>query len=55
MGEKGVNMSLKQEFETKTHTVTEKVLVKETRLCDVCGKEIKNRDSYWELSTHHHD
>lgn len=48
-------MSLKQEFETKTHTVTEKVLVKEIRLCDVCGKEIKNGNSYWELSTHHHD
>ena len=46
-------MSVKKEYETKTHTVTEKVLVKETRYCDVCNKEIKG--SYWQLTTHHND
>lgn len=48
-------MSVKKEYETKTHTVTEKVLVKETRYCDVCGNEIASNDSYWELTTHHND
>lgn len=48
-------MSVKKEYETKTHTVTEKVLVKETRYCDVCGKEIEPNKSYWELTTHHND
>jgi hypothetical protein len=47
-------MSVKKEYETKTHTVTEKVLVKETRYCDVCKKEITEK-SYWELTTHHND
>lgn len=47
-------MSVKKEYETKTHTVTEKVLVKETRYCDVCKKEITAK-SYWELTTHHND
>lgn len=45
-------MSIKKEYETKTHTVTEKVLVKQTRYCDVCDKEIKNNKSYWHLTTH---
>ena len=45
-------MSIKREYETKTHTVTEKVLVKETRYCDVCGKEIGKHKSYWHISTH---
>ena len=45
-------MSVKKEYETKTHTVTEKVLVKETRYCDVCGKEIENKKSYWQITTH---
>lgn len=48
-------MSVKKEYETKTHTVTEKVLVKEARYCDVCGKEIANNVSYWHLTTHHND
>lgn len=47
-------MSVNKEYETKTHTVTEKVLVKETRYCDVCKQEIQS-DSYWELTTHHND
>lgn len=48
-------MSVKKEYETKTHMVTEKVLVKETRYCDICGKEIGEYESYWELTTHHSD
>ena len=47
-------MSVNKEYETKTHTVTEKVLVKETRYCDVCKKEIES-NSFWQLTTHHHD
>ena len=47
-------MSIKREYETKTHTVTEKVLVKETRFCDICGNEIKG-GSYWNVATHHND
>lgn len=47
-------MSVNKEYETKTHTVTEKVLVKETRYCDVCRQEIQS-NSYWELTTHHND
>ena len=34
-------MSVKKEYEIKTHTVTEKVLVKETRYCDACNKTIE--------------
>jgi hypothetical protein len=52
-------MSVKKEYETKTHMVTEQVLIKETRCCDVCGKEIKSENSfkkpYWSLTTHHND
>ena len=48
-------MSVKKEYEIKTHTVTEEVLVKETKYCDVCGKEIESRESYWSLTTHHYD
>lgn len=48
-------MSTKKEYELRTHTVTEQVLVKETTYCDVCGKEIKANQPYWELATHHHD
>lgn len=29
-------MSIKREYEVKTHTVTERVCVKETMHCDVC-------------------
>ena len=48
-------MSVKKDYEIKTHTVTEKVLVKETRYCDICKKEIENNKSYWRLTTHHND
>ena len=46
-------MSIKTEYDVKTHTVTEKVLVSEKRYCDVCKKEIT--DHHWRLSTHHSD
>jgi hypothetical protein len=48
-------VSVKKEYETRTHTVTEEVLVKETMYCDVCGKEIEAKNPYWNLTTHHHD
>lgn len=48
-------MSVKKEYETKTQTVTEKILVKETRFCDVCNKVIGNKNGYWKLTTHHND
>ena len=48
-------MSVKKDYETKIHTVTEKVLVKETRYCDICKKEIESNKSYWKLTTHHND
>lgn len=48
-------MSVKKEYETKTHMVTEKILLKETRYCDICGKEIKDDKSYWKLTTYHTD
>ena len=48
-------MSVKKDYEIKTHTVTEKVLVKETRYCDICKKEIENNKPYWRLTTHHND
>ena len=55
MAEMENNMSVKKEYETKTHTVTENVLIKETRYCDVCNKEIDIKKSYWKLTTHHND
>ena len=48
-------MSVKKDYEIKTHTVTEKVLIKEKRYCDICNKEIENNKSYWKLTTHHSD
>lgn len=48
-------MSIKKEYEVKTHTVTEKVCVKETMYCDVCNRVIDNDADYWELTTGHHD
>ena len=48
-------MSIKREYEVKTHTVTEKVCVKETMYCDVCNGVIYDKGSYWELTTGHHD
>jgi len=47
-------MSIKREYEVKTHTVTERVCVKETLHCDVCDGIIEN-NGYWELTTGHHD
>lgn len=48
-------MSVKREYEVKTHTVTERVCVKQTRHCDVCNGVIDDNDAYWELTTGHHD
>ena len=48
-------MSIKKEYEVKTHTVTEKVCVKETRYCDVCNGVIEKNTGYWELITGHYD
>lgn len=48
-------MSVNRDYEIKTHTVTERVLVKETRYCDVCKNEIAKEKEYWELTTHHND
>jgi hypothetical protein len=48
-------MSIKREYEVKTHTVTEKVCVKETMHCDVCGNEMNKNKRHWELTTGHHD
>lgn len=47
-------MSIKREYEVKTHTVTERVCVKETMHCDVCNGVIDD-NAYWELITGHHD
>ena len=47
-------MSVKREYEIKTHTVTERVMVKETTYCDICGGEINADNGYWELTTHHY-
>ena len=48
-------MSVKKEYKVMTHTVTENVLVKETRICNVCNKEIEKGKAYWVLTTHHYD
>lgn len=48
-------MSIKREYEIKTHTVTERVCVKETTHCDVCNKPIDTDKGYWHLITGHHD
>ena len=48
-------MSIKREYEVKTHTVTERVCVKETMHCDVCNGIIDNNAEYWELTTGHYD
>ena len=48
-------MSIKKEYEVKTHTVTERVCVKETMHCDVCGGIIDANGAYWELTTGHCD
>ena len=48
-------MSIKKEYEVKTHTVTERVCVKETMHCDVCNGIIDDKGGYWEVTTGHHD
>lgn len=49
-------MSVKREYEERTHTVTERVCVKETTHCDVCDGVIQDtKDAYWELTTGHND
>lgn len=48
-------MSVKKNYETKTHTVTDEVLIESTRYCDKCGKTICQNTGYWEITTHHHD
>lgn len=48
-------MSVKREYEVQTHTVTERVCVKESTHCDVCDKEINKYKGYWTLTTGHHD
>lgn len=44
-------MSIKKEFEERT--VTQKVCVKKTTICDVCGKEITGE--YYNVTTSHND
>lgn len=48
-------MSIKEEYEVKTHVVTERVCVKTTTHCDVCDCVIDENNGYWELITGHHD
>lgn len=48
-------MSIKREYEVKTHTVTERVCIKETMHCDVCHNVIDDNGPYWELTTGHYD
>ena len=48
-------MSIKKEYETITHTVTERICVKEITYCDVCNGVIDDNNGYWELTTGHHD
>ena len=48
-------MSIKREYEVKTHTVTERVCAKETMHCDVCNGVIEKHKGYWELITGHND
>lgn len=48
-------MSVKREYEIRTHTVTEKVCIKETTCCDVCNNTIDTGGVYWKLTTGHND
>lgn len=48
-------MSVKKEYEYRTHTVTEKILIKETMYCDVCSEVINKQGQHWEVTTGHHD
>ena len=46
-------MSIKKEYMTITHEVTEQICVKQIQVCDICGKEIHKE--YWLITTHHND
>jgi hypothetical protein len=46
---------VKRDYKVKQHTVTEKVCVKETLVCDICRKEIPYKKGYWHLVTQHND
>lgn len=46
---------IKERYETKTYTKTEKVLVSEKMYCDVCGKEIKKNKPFYRVETGHYD
>ena len=48
-------MSVKKHYETRTHEVTESVLVGETLCCDICGKEVGKSKGYWKVTTGHND
>ena len=49
-------MSIKKEYMTTTHEVTEQICVKQTQVSDICGKEInKSYQGYWTVNTHHND
>lgn len=48
-------MSIKREYEVKTHTITEKVCVSAIMHCDVCDSVIDENESHWEVTTGHHD
>ena len=48
-------MSIKREYEVKTHTITEKVCVSATMHCDVCDSVIGENEAHWEVTTGHHD
>ena len=44
---------LLNKYETKTHTVTERVLTSQKRYCDVCKTQITGH--YWSICTQHSD
>ena len=48
-------MTVKKEYKCITHTVTEKVLVKETMYCDICNEVINKQGRHWEVTTGHYD
>ena len=43
----------KEKYERKEHVVVDEVLVEQRMFCDVCGKEIKYRQHYWEVNIGH--
>ena len=42
-----------EQIETRTETITHKVITVKALKCDVCGKEFKGK--HWELTTGHYD